>query len=109
MISRRYQRVPFFHEVGLTAGKASAAAPARSFDISLGGVGVFTQAHLERGQLVQVAFHLRDARQQAFVETVAGHVAYLRASEDGNQLGIEFLEPIRVDTHPRLLRAIERL
>jgi c-di-GMP-binding flagellar brake protein YcgR len=109
MITRRYQRVPFFHEVRLTAGKAAAAAPARSFDISLGGVGVFTQICLERGQLVQVAFHLRNLRQQTIVETVAGHVAYLRASEDGNQLGIEFLEPIREETHPQLLRAIEKL
>jgi c-di-GMP-binding flagellar brake protein YcgR len=109
MIPRRYQRVPFFHEVELAAGKPAVAAPARSFDISLGGVGVFTQAHLERGQLVQVVFHLRAVRQPGLVETVAGHVAYLRAAEDGNQLGIEFLEPIREDTHPHLLRVIERL
>ena len=113
-VSRRYQRAAFFQEVGLTArgaagGKTVVAALARSFDISLGGVGVFTQAHLERGQIVQVVFHLHDARRQAVAETVPGNVVYLRATEDGNQLGIEFLEPIREDTHPQLLRAIERL
>ena len=106
---RGYERVPSFREVGLTLRQGTAPVSARSFDISLGGVGVFTQAHLERGQSVKVAFFFMNTKQQKVVETVAGQVAYLRATEDGNQLGIEFLEPLREDTHPQLMRAIHKL
>ena len=106
---QRYQRVPFFREVGLTLGQGTAPIAARSFDISLGGVGVFTQSHLERGQPVKVAFFFTNGKQQRLVETVPGQVAYFRANEDGNQLGIEFSEPVREDTYPQLMRAVLKL
>jgi c-di-GMP-binding flagellar brake protein YcgR len=106
---RRYERVPFFREVGLTVRQGAAPVAARTFDISLGGVGLFTRAHLDRGQNVRVALCFEDAAGNKVVETVAGQVAYLQATEEGNQLGIMFLEPPRADTHPRLVRAIQRL
>ena len=43
------------------------------------------------------------------MEDVLGKVAYSRADEDGNRIGIEFLETIRESTHPALTRKLNNL
>ena len=106
---RRYERVPFFREVGLAWRQGTAPIPARTFDISIGGVGIFTQVALERGQPVKITFSFTNSKKQKVVETVDGRVAYFRATEDGNQLGIEFLEPVAQNVYPELTQAIFKL
>jgi hypothetical protein len=104
---RRYERVPFFCDLTLLA--TGAVHRACAVDLSLGGVGVATTAFAARGQTVRVAFHLRDARQQPRIEEVIGRVAFCRADEDGNFLGVEFLEPLRATEQPELTRRLEKL
>ncbi len=109
MNMRRYERVPFFCKVGLSTPSAPGPVVTQSFDISLGGVGVATRAAFQTGDAVVVTFFLKDHAQQEVREQVAGRVANLRADEDGNRLGIEFLSPLRDDTHPHLMQRIENL
>lgn len=106
---RRYERVGFFCELTVTSIPGGEAAPARSLDISVGGVGMFAGVSWGRGDLVRIGFHLKDAQQRPVVEQVLGRVAYSRADEDGNMLGVEFLEPIREAMHPVLARKLQTL
>jgi hypothetical protein len=106
---RRYQRVAFFRELTLTSLAGGQSAPARSFDVSLGGVGVAAAVSPPRGELVRVGFHLKDAAGRPLVENVTGRVAYAQADENGNLLGVEFLEPIRPSTHPELTRELQNI
>lgn len=106
---RRYQRVPFLCPVELTALPEGRTFPARSLDISLGGVGVLSQIGLEREHLVSVAFLLGNGAQGRISERVMGRVAGLRADDTGNVIGIEFVEPLSTDKHPALLRKLQSL
>ena len=92
---RRYERVAFFCPVHLTVEPDGPTIASQSFDISLGGVGLMTPISLERGQAVNVCFHLRNGSKETIDSTIAGHVAYTKADEDGVRLGIEFLSPIQ--------------
>ena len=53
--------------------------------------------------------YLRSGPENTIIEDVAGRVAYCLADEDGNRIGIEFLEPIRLATHPVLAEKINSL
>jgi c-di-GMP-binding flagellar brake protein YcgR len=105
--ARQYERVPFFCEVALTAA-GSPPLSAHSFDISLGGVGVYSETALERGTPIKVSFRLTNSRGTT-VEHVAAQVAYAKADESGCRLGIEFLELPRESTHPELMRRLQSL
>ena len=106
---RRYERVPFFCPLHLIVLPEGTSTPANSIDISMGGVGITSVVSLERGQSVCIRFHLKNGSFETSDEDVVGRVAYSRADEDGNRLGIEFLEPIRASTHPLLLHKVEAL
>jgi c-di-GMP-binding flagellar brake protein YcgR len=103
---RRYQRVPFLCPVELTALPEGKTSPARTLDVSLGGVGVLSQIGLEREHMVSVAFLLRNGQQGTVSESVLGRVAALRADDIGNVMGIEFIEPLTSAKHPALLRKL---
>jgi c-di-GMP-binding flagellar brake protein YcgR len=106
---RRYERVAFFCPLHVTSLQGGAAVPARSFDISMGGVGLTAPISLERGETVCVRFHLNRASGEAVDEDVWGRVAYSRADEDGNRVGIEFINTLREATQPALTRRIGNL
>ena len=99
---RRYERHSFFCAVELTDFSGGSTYAGRSLDISLGGVGVVTNANFEVGALVHLAFLLKDARGADARELVDGRVARLNADVDANLLGIQFLSPLD-DTHQPLL------
>ncbi len=106
---RRYERVQFLCEVELTALSNGSPVQARSLDISLGGVGLITQTSFEPGQIIALAFHLKDTRGREVVEKVVGKVVHLRADADGNRVGVEFLEPLHDSTQPRLMAKLEKI
>ena len=106
---RRYERVPFFCDVSLSALPEGAAVVAHSFDISLGGVGIVTQTALEPGRMVAVAFSLRDKSGAKVVNQVNGRVARCDADSDTNRLGIEFLVPLAESTSPQLVQRIMKI
>jgi c-di-GMP-binding flagellar brake protein YcgR len=106
---RRYQRVAYFHPLHLTVLPDGPAVPASSFDISRGGVGLMADVSLERGQSVRIQFQLEDPRHGAVEVSVLGRVAYSRADEDGNYIGVEFLEPIHESSQPALARMLDNL
>jgi c-di-GMP-binding flagellar brake protein YcgR len=103
---RRYQRVPFLCPVELTPLPDGKTFPARTLDVSLGGVGVLSQVGLEREQTVSVAFLLGNGAQGRVSESVLGRVAAFRADDVGNVIGIEFIEPLSGAKHPTLLRKL---
>jgi c-di-GMP-binding flagellar brake protein YcgR len=102
---RRYERVNFFCEVTLCV-LGGTPVVSRSVDISLGGVGIATQARVEPGQPVMLTFHLQNAQQQEIVEEILGTVVHLRAESDGNILGVEFLQPLDLSRNRELLRRV---
>lgn len=106
---RRYERVAFFCPVQLTVLPDGPTVPAYSFDISAGGVGLTTTASMERGKDVRVDFHVKNGSHEECVESVLGRIAYLRADEDGNRIGIEFLETIRESAQPGLTKKLDML
>jgi len=106
---RRYERVAFFCPLQLTELRNGTTVPASSFDIGIGGVGLTTEIALERGQPVRVRFCLRHESNGETDEDVLGQVAYCRADEDGNRIGIEFLEVVRESTQPALVRRLNSL
>ncbi len=103
---RRYQRVAFFREVTLRMSASGETLSAHSFDASLGGVGLVTMVFLERGEAVGVGFHLKNVDGQPVVEEVLGRIAYCRADESGNLVGVEFVKPVQSATYPELTRTL---
>jgi c-di-GMP-binding flagellar brake protein YcgR len=103
---RRYERVAFFCPIRLTILPDGPDLPANSFDISIGGVGLVAPISLERGQDVVVHFRLKNPRRELVEESVLGRVAYARADEDGNRIGIEFLRTLQPESHPLLARKL---
>jgi c-di-GMP-binding flagellar brake protein YcgR len=106
---RRYERVAFFCPLHLTVQPDGPTVPGRSFDVSLGGVGICAGVLLERGQTVRIRFHLHNGSTKYIDEDIMGRVAYCRADEEGNRMGIEFLETIRETTQPALARKLNSL
>ena len=106
---RRYERVAFYCPVQLTVLPNGPAVPGRSFDISIGGVGITTEIALERGQSVCVRFHLQNGAPEGKDEDILGRVAYSRADEDGGRVGIEFLATIQESAQPELARKLNNL
>jgi c-di-GMP-binding flagellar brake protein YcgR len=102
---RRYERVPFFCEAELADTAGLRRLPARTLDISLGGVGLTTAAALPRGTSVEVTFVLREGTKSVH-QHVLGRVAFAASDEDGCRMGIEFVAPVRETTHPELMRRI---
>jgi c-di-GMP-binding flagellar brake protein YcgR len=106
---RRYERVNWYHPLKVTVLPDGPSVQASSFDISLGGVGVTVPVMLERGQPVCVRFHFATESPGGIDEDVLGRVAYANADEDGNRIGVEFLEPIRENTKPMLAKKLSSL
>ena len=106
---RRYERVPFFCQVGLAAGPAGRQEYGRSIDLSQGGVGVMTPASFAKGQLVTVTFFLRDGRQQEVRNQMVGRIVSLQADMDANRVGVEFLQPLDKAVCPELMRKLVTL
>jgi len=102
---RRYERVPFFCPLQLTALKGGAVIQGSALDISLGGVGLTSLAALPRGEPVAVRF-LFTHEKNGIYEEVLGKVAYTKSDEDGNRIGIEFLEPLQEAAYPMLTRRL---
>lgn len=99
----------FYCPLQLTVLPDGPTVAGRSFDISLGGVGITADVFLERGQTVQASFHFSDGPQGEAEESVLGRVAYSRADEDGNRIGIEFLEILRESAQPLLAQKLNNL
>jgi hypothetical protein len=75
-------------------------------------VGVTANIMLERGQAIRVAFRLqvgRNGSAETIEEEVFGRVAYSRADEDGDRIGIEFVETIRESNQPVLAKKLNSL
>jgi len=101
--------VPFFCPLHLTVLPRGPTLPANSFDLSLGGVGLCAEIFLERGQEVLLQFHFHSNSQNVVDEEIFGRVAYSRADEDGNRIGVEFLELLHDSTYPRLSQALNKV
>ncbi len=104
---RRYERVAFFCPIRLSILPDGPDLPANSFDISIGGVGLVAPISLERGQEVDVHFGLKNRCGQPAEESMMGRVAYARADEGGNRIGIEFLRTLQLESHPLLARKLK--
>src|SRR5262249_39494719 len=100
MQRRRYERVPFFADVTLRALPNGPSVPARTLDLSLGGVGLVTGAAFTPGQSVSVIFDLVDAAKRSTKFEVVGRVVNLNADLDANRLGVEFVEPLSAANTP---------
>lgn len=106
---RRYERVAFFCPVTVFALPDGPVLSGRTFDISLGGVGVTTERMLERGQSVRVRFHVQNESDEAVEEDVIGQVAFSRADEAGDRMGIEFLQAVHESMQPILTYKLNNL
>jgi c-di-GMP-binding flagellar brake protein YcgR len=106
---RLYQRVAYFHPLHLTVLPSGPTVSGNSFDISRGGVGLVADISLERGESVSIHFRVENQRHEAIEASVLGKVAYSRADEDGNCIGVEFLEDVRESSQPVLARILNNL
>jgi c-di-GMP-binding flagellar brake protein YcgR len=100
---RNYQRVSFLCKLELTALPDGTPQPARSLDLSLGGVGAITQAVFPVGQLLRVLFFFKDSAQGEIQDQADGRVARFAADAEANTVGIQFLSPLNEAEHPRLV------
>jgi c-di-GMP-binding flagellar brake protein YcgR len=106
---RRYERVGFLGKLELTATTSGLSQPARSLDLSLGGVGAITQSVFAVGEIVTVIFFLKDTANCEVKDHVAGRVVHLAANVDANTIGIQFLNPLSEAEHPLLVGKLMRL
>jgi c-di-GMP-binding flagellar brake protein YcgR len=106
---RRYARLNFFCDLTVTPLPNGKPRPANSVDLSLGGVGICAEYSLNRDQIVQIDFHLRDENHQETIEQIIGKVAYSRSDEDGTRIGVEFMKPIQESDNPVLAMRLQNL
>jgi hypothetical protein len=106
---RRYERVAFYCPLTLSVLPDGPTVPGNSFDISIGGVGVTTKVMLERGQDVRIRFQLRNGTNETIEEEIIGRVAYCLADEDGDRIGIEFLQTVQELSQPALAKRLSNL
>ena len=106
---RRYQRVAYFHRVDLTVLPNGPTVEGHAFDISIGGIGVTTALWLDRGKEIGIRFRFANGDNTPIEEIILGRVAYSKADEDGNRLGIEFAEVVKAANQPVLARTIDAL
>jgi hypothetical protein len=100
---RKYERVGFLCRIELTVLPEGVPQAARSIDLSLGGVGVITQAAFSVGQMVAATFFLTGPDDGEAKVRVIGRVARLAADVDANVLGVQFLSPLTEAEFPRLV------
>ena len=100
---RKYERVRFLCRLEVAAIPDGEPRPASSVDLSLGGVGVVTQATFSVGQLVTVTFFLADSTSAGIQDPVVGRVAHFSADVNSNRVGIQFLQPLKEKEHERLV------
>jgi hypothetical protein len=99
---RRYGRVGFLGRLELTAPRGEPQL-ARSLDLSLGGVRAITKSTFSMGEVITVAFILKDEAHCEVRYEVHGRIVRLRADVDANTVGIQFLKPLNDVEHPRLV------
>ena len=100
---RQYERVGFLCQLEIAPISGGKPHPARSLDLSLGGVGIITQSVYSIGQVVTVTFFLSDAERGAIQDPVVGRIAHFAADIDANRAGIQFLQPLTETEHQRLV------
>jgi hypothetical protein len=106
---RRYERIDYFCPLQLTVLPNGPSVPGNSFDITVAGVGIVAGVLLNRGQTVRVRFHLHNGSSDTVDEEIMGRVAYCKSDEDGNRLGIEFLELIGETAQPVLAHKLDTM
>jgi c-di-GMP-binding flagellar brake protein YcgR len=97
---RRFVRVPFYASVKVTPSDGR-AIEARSFDISVGGVGLIGTPAPGVGQVIQMEFSVVVRPGVVTVEAVLGRVMHVK-DIGATALGVEFLDPLD-DRTPALL------
>lgn len=100
---RRYERVGFLCRLELAVLPDGVTQLASSLDLSMGGVGVITQAAFSVGQMVAVTFFLKSPNEDETKVRVIGRVVRLAADVDANVLGVQFLSPLTEAEFPRLV------
>jgi c-di-GMP-binding flagellar brake protein YcgR len=103
---RQYERVDFLCKLQLTEMPSGKPQAARSLDLSLGGVGILTQAAFPVGQIVTVTFFLNDSVRGVIQDPVVGRVTHFRADVEANRLGVQFLQPLNQSEHERLFNRL---
>jgi c-di-GMP-binding flagellar brake protein YcgR len=103
---RQYERVGFLCKLELTAIPGGKPQPARSLDLSLGGVGVVTQSVYPIGQLLTVTFFLGDSICGEIQDPVVGRIVHFAADVDANRVGIHFLQPLTETEHRKLVNRL---
>jgi hypothetical protein len=83
--------------------------PGTSFDVSISGIGITLGIWLDRDKEVCVRLHFNNSSQEPVEEDILGRVAYSRADEDGNRIGVEFLENVQEATQPELAQKLNEL
>lgn len=99
--------MPFFAGVTVTLSPCGRTIEARTFDISLGGVGLICPTMVAVGQILSMAFRLADRSGGAVIEVVHGRVCHSRSDEGATTVGMQFLSPLGRRTTPILVARIE--
>jgi hypothetical protein len=108
---RVYQRAPYFGRVVVATHAETPAVEGRTFDLSIGGVGLACPTALNPapGQSITVTFLLAGQYTGSCRERVEGRVVWVRTEPGCCLLGVEFVKLIHPGAHPALSRLMERL
>jgi type IV pilus assembly protein PilC len=106
--NRRHERIPFLTRVDLIDENGESTR-AKTVDISLGGVGVMSPTPFTLGQRATLKFILRDGAQGEVVEQAVATVVVAKSEVDGTLLGFQFVDPLRRERTPHLVKRVERL
>lgn len=107
--NRQFQRVSFACELTVTPMPSGKPQPATSVDISLGGVGFYSKFPLNKDQIIQIDFRLKDEDRSSVVERVQAKVVYARSYWEGTRVGVEFSKPLNEVNHPILIKRLQEL
>ncbi len=92
---RRFERQHLVVEAVVKTARSDSGVPATVVSLSRGGLGMFSTHYFEPESVVEVTLHIDDASGSGPVRgTLRGRVVSVRVDLAGNQIGIEFDEPL---------------
>jgi hypothetical protein len=103
---RKYQRYPFLIAVKLVDSETKDHTVAYAFNVSYGGLGMYTQKSISEKSHVDVWISFHEADGKSREERVGGIVRWVRQLNDLHAFGIEF-EELNVKDHPLILNFVQ--
>lgn len=106
MERRRYEHVPFFAPMTISAAAGDKTCSGSCINISRGGVGFYSERFFRPGEKITLVMEIRQGSRKVPV-SIAARVIWARAEPEGAMLGAAFETPVTPSSQPVLCECLD--